>query len=223
MDRSKGKDSFQYRRCPGAHRRGDAPIPQGSDVRAGRTRVRLPVSAARSLRHLHPHPRRRASSPAPPLRGGADTGGHRALTLDQIDTHHGQSPSTSASPTRFTRSRSPVRGVRRRSPLRRRGHAVLRGRGAEVRAPRARRRLRRGGHQRRYPRPPRHQPLGLRRKPRRRSRRCSRWGRSCPSATGSRSTSCSCPSASTSARVRPKCSTCPVLEMCQQVGVTSHR
>jgi endonuclease-3 len=23
--------------------------------------------------------------------------------------------------------------------------------------------------------------------------------------------------------VRPKCSTCPVLEMCQQVGVDSHR
>ena len=23
--------------------------------------------------------------------------------------------------------------------------------------------------------------------------------------------------------IRPKCTTCPVLEMCQQVGVTSHR
>jgi endonuclease-3 len=23
--------------------------------------------------------------------------------------------------------------------------------------------------------------------------------------------------------IRPKCSTCPVLDMCQQVGVTSHR
>jgi endonuclease-3 len=23
--------------------------------------------------------------------------------------------------------------------------------------------------------------------------------------------------------VRPKCSTCPVLDMCQQVGVTAHR
>ena len=57
---------------------------------------------------------------------------------------------------------------------------VLRGRRPQVRQPRARHRLRPGPHRRRRPRPPRHQPLGLRRRRRPPRRRWPRSSRSCP-------------------------------------------
>ena len=71
-------------------------------------------------------------------------------------------PSTSARRIRSTLSRRARLGVWRSATVRRRGAAIVRGGRTEVRPSGTGHRLRGGSHQRRYPCPPRGQPLGIR-------------------------------------------------------------
>ena len=172
-----------------------------------------------------PATRRRCRSP-----GASSPGPHagrrwRRSPPDEIDALIGACTVPRGQGAPDPRHRPPRRRrARRRAALRRRRAAVVPGRRPEVRQPGAGHRLRPAGHRRRHPRPPRHQPLGLRARRRRRRRRWRRWRRCCRDGYWVEINRLLVPFGKhVCTGTRPRCSTCPVLDMCRQVGVTTHR